>query len=271
VNYGKEYDFYLQREYCALTSECGMKVPKQYCPTSKLDLREPLPSIKYKEERCPRVQSMLQAGVSHTDWVGKNVYKLLGTKYQIPFKLQNELPLPIEAFRYLLSDIPFAAKIVNAFRGTKYTVHYVSGSGKKYWKGNDGKQLQGEARLIAGSPQKDNLVYFGKGVVTIWSWKIHGPVLFSITYTANPNKPDRSILYELEILTFPGNGFMNSIMSLGFFERTVQRKIHRVFEDITTSSNTLNQVSYSELLKKHEWAKQDTIKLQHLKGLYPKI
>ena len=64
---------------------------------------------------------------------------------------------------------------------------------------------------------------------------------------------------------------MHSIMSLNFFERTIQKKIHRVLEDITISSNALSQIPYSELLKKYTWTTEDKDKLQHLKSITPKM
>ena len=91
---------------------------------------------------------MLQNKVSYTDWTGRELYGLLGSKHQIVFQVKKDLPISIQAFRYLLNDIPFSAKIVNAFRDAQYAVHYIPGSNKKHWKGDDGKRLRGEAKLI---------------------------------------------------------------------------------------------------------------------------
>ena len=101
----------------------------------------------------------------------------------------------------MLNDIPLAAKVVNASRKTKYVAKYLDGEQKKYWRGNNGKNLTVEANLIAGTISEKKLTYFGIGRVRFLKWKLKGPAFLSFSYWPGDGK---SIEYDMKIIAAPG-------------------------------------------------------------------
>ncbi|MFC1586486.1 hypothetical protein ACFL5V_13140, partial [Fibrobacterota bacterium] len=150
------------------------------------------------------------------------------------------------------------------FQKTKYSAEYLDGERKKYWRGNNGRNLSGEAMLIAGSIGEKKLVYFGFGIVKILKWKLKGQVLFDYKYKVEDGK---SIAYDLKVVVFPGGAVVNAIMNMGLFKKVVKNKIIEVFTDITESADELNKLNYDHLLKKADWTEEEKSKLLVLLAL----
>jgi hypothetical protein len=253
--------FRRQREYCSLLNKCNLKPPVKDCPDS---LSNGVEDIVYDETRCFEARQLVEKGISPTYYQGQKLFGFLGQKFRVAYNISDSLPVKQKQFEFLLDDIPLAAKVVNAFQETEYTAMYLDGDQKKYWRGNNGSNLNGEAALIAGSIQERHLIYFGFGIVKILKWKLKGQVLFDYNYVVNASG---KINYELKVLVFPGGAIVNAIMNLSLFKKIVKKKIIEVFSDIINSANALNKLSFDELLKKYKWTEDDKSKLKILLSL----
>jgi len=257
----QSFGFRRQKEYCSLLAKCELPFPEADCPDS---LRTGIKKLDYNEKKCNESKRLIEKGVPTTNYIGQKLFGFLGQKYRVDYEVIETLPINAAQFEYLLSDIPLAAKIVNAFQKTKYMAVYLDGEQKKYWRGNNGKNLTGEANLIAGGIAEKKLIYFGFGIVKILKWKLKGQVLFDFQYKVEEGKP---IAYELNVVVFPGGAVVNAIMNMGLFKRVVKGKIIDVFTDITESAADMNKLSVEEILNKYKWNKEEVEKLKTLTSL----
>ncbi|MBF0430079.1 MAG: hypothetical protein HQK83_02280 [Fibrobacteria bacterium] len=253
--------FRRQKEYCSLLAKCGIEIQIKECPDS---MRVGIKGIEYTDSRCAEARSLEEVGVLSTDYQGQKLYGFLGQKYRVDYKVESTLPIKTSRFEYLLQDIPLAAKVVNAFQKTKYTVSYLDGERRRYWRGDNGDNLSGEANLIAGNIKEKHLVYFGFGIVKILKWKLKGQVLFDFKYKEENNQ---IIPYDLKVVVFPGGAIVNAIMNMGLFKRVVKNKILEVFKDITDSADDLSKMPFDKLLLKYKWTEEDVQKLKVLLSL----
>jgi hypothetical protein len=227
-------------------------------------MRVGIKGVEYNAKRCGEAKNLVEEGVSTSTFLGQKLYGFLGQKYRVDYTISDSLPIKMAWFEYLLNDIPLAAKIINACQGTKYTAMYLDGDQKKYWRGNNGRNLSGEATLIAGSIGEKKLIYFGFGIVKILKWKLKGQVLFDYKYREVQGMP---IPFDLNILVFPGGAVVNAIMNMGMFKRVVKNKILEVFKDITDSAQEISKMSNEELMEKYKWTEEDKVKLKELLAL----
>ena len=258
VSASRSGGFPREMEYCSLLEKCGINILIEDCYDS---LRTGIKGVDYDSLRCSEARRLHGLGVPTDSYQGQKLFGFLGQKYRVDYEVVSRLPIKPSRFDYLLEDIPLAAKIVNAFQGSKYSVEYLDGDRRRYWRGDNGKNLYGEANLIAGGIQERHLVYFGFGIVKILKWKLKGQVLFEYAY----NTPEsESIDYDLKVVVFPGGAFINAIMNMGLFKKVVTNKILEVFQDITQSANELTKIPFGELMKKYDWTEEDKKKLQFL-------
>jgi hypothetical protein len=255
------YGFRRQREYCSLLSHCQIEVPAETCPVS---YRKPVDGIEYKNQRCTEAKLLVKRGVIIDNYQGRKLYGFLGQKYRVDYYVTDKLNVKQAQFEYILNDIPLAAKVVNCFQETKYSVQYLDGEEKRYWAGTNGSNLSGEANLIAGGIKQKDLVYFGFGIAKILLWELKGQILFYFSYTPVENN---LIKYDLHVVVSPGGAVVNAIMNMDLFKRVVRNKIKEVFEDITNSAAELNNTSYNKIIKMHPWSESDKEKIEILKSL----
>ena len=255
------YGFRRQREYCSLLSHCHIEVPAETCPVS---YRKPVDGIEYKNQRCSEAKLLVKRGVSIDNYQGRELYGYLGQKYRVDYYVTDKLNVKQAQFEYILDDIPLAAKVVNCFQETKYSVQYLDGEEKRYWAGTNGSNLNGEANLIAGSIREKDLVYFGFGIAKILLWELEGKILFYFSYAPVENN---LIKYDFHVVVSPGGAVVNAIMNMDLFKWVVRNKIKEVFDDITDSAAELNNTSYNKIIKMHPWSESDKEKIRILKSL----
>ena len=255
------YGFRRQREYCSLLSHCQIDVPAGTCPVSS---RKPVDGIEYRNQRCTEAKSLVKRGVTIDNDQGRKLYGFLGQKYRVDYYVTDKLNVKHTQFEYILNDIPLAAEVVNCFQETKYSVQYMDGEEKRYWAGTNGRNLRGEANLIAGGIKQKDLVYFGVGIAKILLWELKGQVLFYFSYTPVENN---LIKYDMHVVVFPGGAVVNAIMNMDLFKRVVRNKIKEVFEHITNSAAELNNTSYNKIVTMHPWSESDKEKIEILKSL----
>jgi hypothetical protein len=253
--------FKLQKEYCSLLAKCGLEYDTTRCPDS---LKTGVKGVDYDSSRCAEARQLIEKGVSVRSSKGRLLYGFLGYKHRVEYPITSSLPVKVDRFEYLLNDLPLAAKLVNAFKKTKYKVQYIKYSRKRSFKGNKGKNLYGRASLIAGSIAEKELTYFGYGVAKILKWKLKGPVLLSFEYRPETGE---FISYDLKIIAVPGSAFINIIMNMSLFKFVVKLKIKEVFVDITETAVEMEKLSIEEILHKHKWTEEEKQKLKEMMEL----
>ncbi|MBF0431246.1 MAG: hypothetical protein HQK83_08215 [Fibrobacteria bacterium] len=249
--------FKLHREYCSVLANCGITYDKDFCPDS---LSAAIQGVDYDSLRCSEVQRLSQSRIPYSEGLKRKVFGFLGNKYRVEYNISDTLPVKLYQFEFLLDHLPLTAKIINVFQKTKYTIEYKS-KNKKYWKGNKGKNLYGEAILLTGGIYKKHLTYFGFGVVKIIKWKIFGPGLIAFNYTS---KNGNIISYDMRVLVVPGNKVLNIIMKMSLFKKIVISVILDIFKDITNAANEFNNTPLEELLEKYTWTQEEKEQLQIL-------
>lgn len=254
--------FRRQHEYCSLFKYCKLTGAHSSCPDS---MSKPIEGIEYNESRCSEARYLISKGVGTEDYLGQKLLGFLGQKYRVDYIVKDSLPISQPRFEYLLNDIPLAARVVNAFRGSKYTAEYLDGEERRYWRGNNGSNLSGEANLIAGGVAENELIYFGFGIVTVMKWKLKGQVLFQYKYKTVAK--GKTIPYNLKVVVFPGGAVVNTIMNMGLFKKVVTSKILDVFGDIVFSAQSMNKLTVEEVLKKQDWTKEERVKIRELMAL----
>ncbi len=256
------HGFRHQHEYCSLLARCGIELKYKDCHDS---LKTGIKGVAYNAVRCNEARQLEKAGIKTDDYLGRKLYGFLGQRYRVDYPIHDNLPIKTSWLEYLVSDIPLAAKMVNAFQDTKYSVEYLDGDRKRYWRGSNGRNLSGEANLIAGSLDSNHLIYFGFGIVKVLKWKLKGDVLFEFKYKDGTS--EGQIPYDLKIIVFPGGAIVNAIMNMGLFKKVVRNKILEVFKHITDSGQELAKLSFEEILKKADWTEAEKVKLKELMAL----
>ncbi len=254
------FGFRRQKEYCSLMAKCHLEYSKETCPDSLITGAK---KVKYTPEKCTELKDLITNGIDPNDPTGHLLIGFMGQRYRVDYQIKDSLSIDQKSFEYLLDNIPLAANVVNTFQETEYWAEYLDGDRKKYWKGNNGGNLSGEAELIGGGIPTKNLTYFGFGVVKVMRWKLRGRVLFSYKYYISPS---HKINYHLHVIVFPGGSFVNAIMNMGLFKRVVRNKIKDVFMDITHSAEDLKKTSYEDILKKRKWTDKEKEWLKELKS-----
>ena len=246
-----------QTDFCNMVYRCGLPMPAGHCPDSSA-LKKP--DYKFDSIRCLEGRLLNKRGVTPADpQVGYRLYRFLGMEHRVIYQVEDDIPLSEGRLAYLLSDLPLAARLVSHFRKEAYNAEYVDAE-RKQFKGAKGKRLKGEARLISGSMQEKRLFYFGTGIATVAWWTLRGPALLDFTYARRGDK----LHYQMKVLVFPGNAFINGIMNLGIFRKIVLSKIREVLIDITESSRQLAETGGNDLLVDAKWTPEEKRKIGEL-------
>ncbi len=248
-----------RRDYCNILAFCGLPVPANHCP-SKEALGKP--KVEFDEERCLEARLLHSRGVKPTTpGYGYKLYRYLGMEYRIVYEVSDTVPVSPERLAYLLNDIPLAARLVSHFQKQPYSAVYLDGPERKHFKGEKGKRLKGDARLISGDTGEKRLFYFGTGSVEVAWWRLRGPALMDFTF-APVGKSGNRVRYNMRILVLPGNGFVNGIMNLGMFKNIVYGKIREVLVDITEAALKMEAGGREGMLKHSGWTAEERRKLE---------
>jgi hypothetical protein len=247
-----------QKEYCNLIWNCGLPVPDGFCPDRSLVEK---PKFTYDSARCLEARTLNSRGLGpgHPT-LGFRLYRFLGMEYRVIYNIEEDLNISKARLAFLLADLPLAARLVSHFQKEPYTVTYLDEE-RNHFEGTKGKRLKGDATLVSGSAEEMRLFYFGYGTATVAWWSLKGPALMDFTYTPSKTKPNH-LHYHLELLVFPFNGVINSIMNLGLFRKVVYTKIKEVLDDITETAQKLAVAGGGEILKSKDWSQTDKQKIE---------
>ena len=225
----------LRVRYCGLLRGCGLTAPEGWCSEEQ---SRGVQGLRYDETRCRDARELHARGVRNDDLTGYRLYGFLGHRYRVEYAVSGEVALSAARLTYLMSELPFAARLLTRFQGTPYAAEYLD-PGHRRFRGNKGTKLSGEADLVSGSPQEGTVWYFGDGASKVGPWRLRGRSLMRFEFA--PSAADgRKVAYNVRIVTTPTNAVLNALMNLGLFKSIVNGEIREMVEDVTEASRKLD-------------------------------
>ena len=222
------------QELCSTIAQCSLQPRLESCTPA---LSQPLDDVKYDETRCAPARWVTANGSPTTSDAGQRVLRFLGRKHRVHYRVEGSLPLSPARLRYLIDDLPLAAKLITRFQERSYEAEYLDPAHTRF-RGAKQDVVRGEVELVAGSAAGGRLVYYGLGTSKVAWWKLRGRVLADIAFSADPAAPGTSI-YRVELMSSPETGALNRIMNLGVFKSVVQRQLREVLTDVTEAARAL--------------------------------
>lgn len=226
-----------QRAYCNLVRSC--KVPDKTLSCTEAT-SAPVSGVEFDQTYCSWIRGFARRGIYPTTPDAMEMFRFMGTKYHVMYVVADTVPVPLAALDHLMSNIPVAAKLINSYRDTKYEAIYPNLADSSFFKGNNGKNLSGQARQLWIRDDHRERVYWGKGKVSVLKWNLVGNVV--IEYRAWPASPGSPLTcYSLRFTMFPANALVNSIMNMGMFKSVALGKIQEILDDVMLASQAYAQ------------------------------
>jgi len=222
--------------------------------------KKPNPEIKYNAEFCAPYLELRQRGLKTEDSRSRDLFRYMGRKYRVTYKLNGKLPVSKETMIYLFDNMEFTAQLVNAYRKTKYTITYDSPD-RKYFSGDNGDNLFGNFMWLlndsAGTGTGMHHLFFGRGRTKILKWNLYG------TATAVLDLKEigkDSVAYEFRAIVSPSGPILNSIMNLSLFNNVVKGKIKEIIDNIEKAAHEFSKgnrrpISSYPPFKEEKWKK----------------
>ena len=227
-------------EYCSLLKRCGLSVPA----ACSEPLTRGVPGVDYDAERCDPGRELSQRGVDPADPASFRLFRFLGERYQVVYRLEGRLAISEARLNFLLDDLPLAAALLTHFQKTRYEAEYLDGPARRRFKGRRGDNLDGEATRVAGDPVGRDLVYFGRGTSQIGPWKLRGLGLVQVRYASEPG--GKGLRYEVRVVAAPVNAVVNLMMRTGIFRRIVLGHIREILDDVAEAGTKLEKQGLGE-------------------------
>jgi len=222
-------------EYCSLLKKCGLSVPSA-CTES---LTRGVGGVDYNSERCDPARELSQRGVDPADPASFRLFRFLGERYQVVYRLEGSLAISVARLNFLLDDLPLSAVLLTHFQKTRYEAEYLDGPVRRRFKARRGDNLDGEATRVAGDSVGRDLVYFGRGTSKIGPWRMRGLGLVQVRYAADPT--GKGLRYDLRVVAAPINAVVNLMMKTGIFRSIVLGRIREVLDDVVEASAKLEK------------------------------
>jgi len=227
-------------EYCSLLGKCGLSVPA----ACTKPLTRGVPDVDYDAERCGPARELSQRGVDPSDPASFRLFRFLGERYQVVYRLEGRLAISEARLDFLLDDLPLAAALLTHFQKTRYEAEYLDEPARRRFKGRRGDNLDGEATRVAGDPVARDLVYFGLGTSQVGPWKLRGLGLVQVRYAAEPR--GKGLRYEVRVVAAPVNAVVNLVMRTGIFRRIVLGHIREILDDVAEAGAKLEKQGLGE-------------------------
>lgn len=227
-------------EFCSLLRKCGLAAPAA-CTDA---ISGGVDGAEYDAERCGPARDLAARGIDPADPAAFRVFRFLGARYQVVYRVEGQVAISEARLSYLLDDLPLAAALLSYFQKTRYTAEYLDEPPHRRFKGQRGDNLEGEATLLAGRPGDRDLVYFGRGTSQIGPWKLRGLGLVQVL-TA-PAADGKGLRYDVRVIAAPVNAVVNVMMRMGIFRRIALGHIRDVLDDIGEASAKLDKQGVAE-------------------------
>ena len=227
-------------EFCSLLRKCGLTAPAA-CTDAISGGGD---GVDYDAERCGLARDITARGIDPADPAAFRVFRFLGARYQVVYRLDGQVAISEARLAYLLDDLPLAAALLSYFQKTHYAAEYLDDPPHRRFKGRRGADLEGEATLLVGRPGDRELVYFGRGTSQIGPWKLRGLGLVQVR-TA-PAADGKGLRYDVRVVAAPVNAVVNLMMRMGIFRRIALGHIREVLDDIGEASAKLDKQGVAE-------------------------
>lgn len=240
---GKDDDV---RSLCSGVKKC-MGSQLDFCTEDDLKV---WPKLKYDTEYCEPYFEISRRGFALDLRKPRviEVYARLGRRYRVIYENKGTLPLNENEISYLFDNMPFTARLINAYLNSNYTLEY-NGS-HRYFSGSNGGNLSGDfywaLQDSAGVKLGMRNMFFGFGHAKILKWSLHGT---AIAYLDMDKVSDRKLAYRLKAIVFPGNSVLNSIMQMRVFKSVVNDKIDEIVNDVKKAAGMYYSGNKEPLLK----------------------
>jgi hypothetical protein len=227
-------------EFCSLLRKCGLPAP----PACTDALSGGVDGVEYDAERCGPARDLTVRGIDPADPAAFRVFRFLGARYQVVYRLEGQVAISEARLAYLLDDLPLAAALLSYFQKTPYAAEYLDEPPHRRFKGSRGDNLEGEATLLVGRPGDRDLVYFGRGTSRIGPWKLRGLGLVQVRHA--PAADGKGLRYDVRVVAAPVNAVVNLMMRMGIFRRIALGHIRDVLDDIADASAKLDKQGVPE-------------------------
>lgn len=230
---------------CSSAKQCL----KYNMPGCSIQDQKPNKSIVYNDNYCRPFYELVARGLKLNSAETREIFNYMGREYRIEYMVQGKIPVNEDMMVYLFEHMPFTAHLVNAYRGTKYTITYKTTDRRKF-EGDNGSNLSGKFNWILQDSlgQKKGLrnIFFGYGRTKVMMWKLHGVAVVFIDLNPVDSKNTN---YALRAIVFPANSFLNGIMKMDMFRNVVNDKIREIVGNIEKASYTFAQGNREPIAK----------------------
>ncbi len=250
-----------QRDYCHIVQACGLTARPGVCPAGAVQV-DPK-RFDPDGSRCAEARELSARGLGPDHrTLGFRLYRFLGHEYRITYAIVDTVPISRARLEYLIADVPLAARLVAHYMAEPYSAEWLDGA-RTHFQGTKGVRLRGEARRVSGDFDERRLMYLGSGTAEVAFWTLTGPAFLDFKYEALSGSKKR-VAYDLKVVVFPANQFLNSIMNLRVFRNVVTGKIREVLHDITTTARLLDEDQGRSLLEGGGWSDAEKAKIAEL-------
>ncbi len=221
-----------QRAVCALLKGCNLAYETSTCTEA---LSETPKGMTYDSAWCGWVRSFEKRGIVPEGRVPYEMYRYMGSKYHITYRVADTISIPFAALDHLFQNVPMTAKLINQYRASNYSAEYPKPTDSTMFKASNGTNLTGQAWQVWIRDDHRERIYYGIGRAKILSWALKGNVIIEMKAWPSATDPRRSV-YSLRFTMFPVSGLINSIMNMGIFRSVALGKIEDILTDIRLAS-----------------------------------
>jgi len=203
--------------------------------------KKPNPDLKYDENICGTFHELESRGIDPLAPAYAPIYTYLGGEYRVLYSVGGVLPVNVDMMTFLMNNMPFTARLINAYQGTNYTLGYVNNDKRNFF-GDNGRSLSGRFQWLridsAGALPNQRHTFWGNGGAKVLMWQLHGVAVVFLDY----DPIDRnSIKYRLRCVVFPSNAFLNSVMKMDMFRDVVMDKMKLIVSHVEGSARMYAQ------------------------------
>lgn len=230
-------------------------------PECSEEEKKPLEDVTYDGDFCGPFYELRMRGLNPHTEIAKEMFKHLGQRYRVIYEQGGILPVNGDMMSYLFDHLPFTTKLVNAYQGTAYDIHYKSADHRSF-AGTNGENLYGDFYWVlqdsAGMYKGFRNVFFGDGKCKILKWYLHG---IAIAFVDMAPFDAKHTQYKFKAFVFPANSMLNTIMQLSVFRNVVINKIQGIIINISVAADGYDEgnhkpVENSADLKKQPYREQ---------------
>jgi len=210
-------------------------------PSCSAEDKTPNPDLQYKDDVCPKFQDLENRGIDPLNPGYATMFSYLGGSYRVQYSVGGVLPVNADMMAFLMDNMPFTARLINAYQETNYSLHYVNNN-KHNIMADNGRSLKGEILWLrsdsSGHLKGHRNTFWCNGSAKVLMWQLHGMVVVFLDY--DPIDQNQ-IRYRLHAIVFPANAFLNSVMNMDMFRDVVMDKMKFIVNHVEGSARAYAQ------------------------------